>query len=76
MTEHSKIGRPKGSRNKTLKLDAYRDEIMKYLKIGVSRGSIAKLLQCNSQTLYNYLKRNDLNKENNNNKGKHGDGMY
>ena len=54
------IGRPKGRQNKSLKLDKHRDEIQKYLDLRVSRASIAKLIGCNAQTLYNYIAKRGL----------------
>ncbi len=54
------IGRPKGRLNKSLKLDKYRKEIQKYLNLNVSRASIAKLIGCNPQTLYNYIEKRGL----------------
>ena len=49
------LGRPKGRKNKSLKLDKYRGEIQQYLDLGVSKASIAKLIKCYPQTLYNYI---------------------
>jgi DNA invertase Pin-like site-specific DNA recombinase len=54
------IGRPKGRLNKSLKLDKHRKEIQKYLNLNVSRASIAKLIGCNPQTLYNYIEKRGL----------------
>jgi DNA invertase Pin-like site-specific DNA recombinase len=54
------LGRPKGRCNKTLKLDKYRKEIQKYLNLGVSKASIAKLINCHAQTLYNYIEKRAL----------------
>ena len=49
------LGRPKGRKNKALKLDRHREQIQEYLDLGVSKASIAKLLKCHPQTLYNYI---------------------
>jgi len=54
------VGRPKGRKNKALKLDKHRKEIQKYLDLQVSRASIAKLIGCNAQTLYNYIQKRNL----------------
>jgi DNA invertase Pin-like site-specific DNA recombinase len=34
------LGRPKGRKNKSLKLDKHRKDIMKYLRLGISKASI------------------------------------
>lgn len=49
------LGRPKGRKNKSRKLDKHRTEIKKYLSLNISKASIAKLVGCHAQTLYNYL---------------------
>lgn len=54
------LGRPKGRKNKSLKLDRNRKEIMKYLGLGISKASIAKLIGCHPQTLYDWLERNGI----------------
>ena len=54
------LGRPKGKLNKTLKLDKYRKEIQKYLDLNISKASIAKLIKCHPQTLYNYMEKRSL----------------
>ncbi len=53
------LGRPKGRGNKSLKLDKFRDEIEKYLNLGISKASIAKLVDCHPQTLYDWLDRKE-----------------
>lgn len=58
------LGRPKGRANKSLKLDKFRDEIEKYLTLGISKASIAKLVDCHPQTLYDWLDRKDVRKTN------------
>lgn len=57
------LGRPKGSANKTYKLDKNKEEIDKYLKLDISKASIAKLVGCHAQTLYDWLDRNKLRQE-------------
>lgn len=59
-TKSSSLGRPKGKPNKTLKLDKDRQTIQKYLDLHISRASIAKLIGCNTQTLYNYIAKREL----------------
>lgn len=54
------LGRPKGRKNKSRKLDRHKAEIKKYMALNISKASIAKLLGCHPQTLYNYLEENDL----------------
>ncbi len=53
------LGRPKGRGNKSLKLDKFRAEIEKYLSLGISKASIAKLVDCHPQTLYDWLERKE-----------------
>ena len=40
-----KLGRPKG-KAQTLKLDAFEDEIRNYLKKGINKLAISKLIEC------------------------------
>jgi len=54
------LGRPKGKGNKSLKLDKHKDDIKNYLDLGISKASIAKLVDCHPQTLYDWLERNRL----------------
>ncbi len=54
------LGRPKGKLNKNLKLDKYKKEIEKYLELNISKASIAKLIKCHPQTLYNYMEKRNL----------------
>ena len=54
------LGRPKGRGNKSLKLDKHKEEIVKYLGLGISKASIAKLVDCHPQTLYDWLDRNEI----------------
>ena len=51
-----KLGRPKGHASQ-LKLDSHQEEIIDYLKKGISKRSIAKLVDCAPATLYKWLKR-------------------
>ena len=53
------LGRPRGQA-KSVKLDEHREGILKYLKIGVSKRSIAKIVECSPSTLYSWLKRSHL----------------
>jgi DNA invertase Pin-like site-specific DNA recombinase len=57
------LGRPKGRGNKSLKLDKHKVDIQKYLDLGISKASIAKLVDCHPQTLYDWLERNDIKKQ-------------
>ena len=57
------LGRPKGRKNKSRKLDKHLPEIKKYLALKISKASIAKLIGCHAQTLYNYLDDKDLLEE-------------
>ena len=52
------LGRPKGKGNKSLKLDKHKEEIYKYIELGISKASIAKLVGCHPQTLYDWIERN------------------
>ncbi len=54
------LGRPKGKLNKTLKLDKHKKDIQKYLDLKISKASIAKLINCHPQTLYNYMEKRHL----------------
>lgn len=53
------LGRPKGESD-TLKLDAFRNEITGYLKKGINKRSIAKLIESSPSTLYQWLKRRHI----------------
>lgn len=57
------LGRPKGKLNKTLKLDKHKKDIQKYLDLKISKASIAKLINCHPQTLYNYMEKRNLSTE-------------
>lgn len=56
------LGRPRGRQNKSLKLDKFKDEIEKYMSLGISKASIAKLVACHPQTLYDWLDRKENRK--------------
>lgn len=58
------LGRPKGKQSDKLKLDAKEQEIRMYLAKGISKRSIAKLVDCAPSTLYYWLKRHQLSKSN------------
>lgn len=53
------LGRPKGESD-TLKLDAFRDLITGYLKKGINKRAIAKLIECFPSTLYQWLRRRHI----------------
>jgi DNA invertase Pin-like site-specific DNA recombinase len=59
------LGRPKGKQSAKLKLDAREQEIRMYLAKGISKRSIAKLVDCAPSTLYYWLKRHQLSRSNN-----------
>lgn len=54
------LGRPKGRKNKNLKLDKSRKEISRYLELGISKASISKLVKCHPQTLYDWIERHEV----------------
>ena len=56
MSEGIHIGRPKGSKNKTLKLSGKEKEIKKLLKTGFSKTKIAKMLGVHRFTLYRFCR--------------------
>lgn len=56
-----KLGRPPGKATKLL-LDKREAEIKGYLKKGISKRAISKLLDCSETTLYEWLKRRKLGK--------------
>lgn len=57
--EGMKLGRPRGQAQK-LALDSKAEEIKKLLEKGVSKASIAKIVDCSPQTLYLWLDRRGL----------------
>lgn len=54
-----KLGRPVGRLEK-VKLDARADEIKDYLRKGVSKRAIAKIVDCAPSTLYDWIKRRNI----------------
>ncbi len=54
------LGRPKGSKAKRVKLDDKEAEIRSYLDKGISKRSIAKLVECSPSTLYDWLARRNI----------------
>lgn len=60
--EGKQLGRPKG-KSDNLKLDQHKDEIMGYLKKGINKRAISKLIECAPSTLYQWLKRRKLLKK-------------
>ncbi len=54
-----KLGRPLG-RVEKVKLDNKADEIRDYLRKGVSKRAIAKIVDCSPSTLYDWIKRRDI----------------
>jgi DNA invertase Pin-like site-specific DNA recombinase len=54
------LGRPKGRKSTQLKLDPRKQEILMYLEKGISKRSIAKLVDCAPSTLYYWLERHQL----------------
>jgi DNA invertase Pin-like site-specific DNA recombinase len=58
--EGKTLGRPKGKQSARLKLDAKEAEIRSYLAKGISKRSIAKLVDCSPSTLYEWLERRHL----------------
>jgi DNA invertase Pin-like site-specific DNA recombinase len=54
------LGRPKGTLAPRRKLDAKEREIRGYLAKGISKRSIAKLVECAPSTLYEWLARRNL----------------
>jgi DNA invertase Pin-like site-specific DNA recombinase len=55
VAEGKHIGRPKGAKNKTLKLSGKDAEIKKLLKSGLSKIKIARIMQVHRFTLYRFL---------------------
>jgi DNA invertase Pin-like site-specific DNA recombinase len=53
------LGRPKGPEAR-VKLDSYQDLIVAYLHKGVSKRSIARILECSPSTLYAGLRRHRM----------------
>ncbi|OED44683.1 resolvase [Endozoicomonas sp. (ex Bugula neritina AB1)] len=57
-----KLGRPQGKAEK-LKLDVFKDEIQKYLNLGLSKAAIAKIVGCPATTLYDYCRIRKMKKK-------------
>jgi DNA invertase Pin-like site-specific DNA recombinase len=55
-----KLGRPKGTIAKELKLDKYREAIVKDLSDGIPKIRVARKYGVNVSTIYDWLKRNDI----------------
>lgn len=58
-SEGIKLGRPKGQ-SEILKLDAFKDQICDYVKKGINKRAIAKLVECSPSTLYQWLNRRHI----------------
>ena len=56
------LGRPKGQAAKT-KLDKHRAQIQDLVNKGVSKRSIAKIIECSPSTLYDYVRRKGIKVE-------------
>ena len=54
-----KLGRPKGQAENLL-LDNRREEILGYLRKGVTKANIARIIECAPSTLYEWLKRRNI----------------
>lgn len=52
---HKKLGRPRGSKNKSLMLDRFKNDIQKYIAEGFSSTTISNMLNCHPQTLRSWL---------------------
>lgn len=57
--EGFKLGRPKGQSH-LLKLDSFAEEIKGYLKKGINKRAISKLIECSPSTLYLWLNRRKI----------------
>ena len=57
-----KLGRPKGSLGVS-RLDGKEDEIRHFLKLGVSKSSIAKITGVSRQTLYHFIRTRGLSQD-------------
>ena len=51
------LGRPEGAKNKRYPLDKHKEDIKKYLKLGLSLSAIAKLVEEPRSTVNDYIKR-------------------
>jgi DNA invertase Pin-like site-specific DNA recombinase len=54
------VGRQKGSKNKDKRLDHAKDQILELLKAGVHKTSIARIIKCHPETLYEWMYENGL----------------
>lgn len=64
-TEGKVLGRPKGRKNKSLKLSGKEEEIISLLKQNIPKIQIAKMLGVNRLTIQNFIKNNlGINKNN------------
>lgn len=52
------LGRPKGTYKS--KLDSQEDEILRYMKLGVNKANIAKIVGVSKSTLYSFFKKRKL----------------
>ena len=66
IAEGKHIGRPKGSKNKSLKLSGKEEEIRKLLKSGVSKTKIAFIMGVHRFTLYKFCRDLRMNMESKN----------
>ena len=57
------MGRPKGRAPKVM-LDPHREMIQSYLKKGVNKRSIAKIIECSPTTLYSWIEREKEQRKN------------
>lgn len=55
-----KLGRPVGAKNKEYILDKYKDKIIKWIDTGKKKLWIARKLNVNVSTLYEFMKRNNI----------------
>lgn len=58
--EGKRLGRPPGAVNKVRKLDKDRDKIKEMLDKGVHKASIARLIDCDPDTLYEWMRDNKM----------------
>ena len=56
------LGRPEGAKNKRYPLDKHKEDIKKYLKLGLSLSAIAKLVEAPRSTVNDYINRLKLRK--------------
>lgn len=58
--EGKTLGRPKGKKSSYTKLTGYEDRIKRLLKRGKSKTSIAKILKVHRETLFTFIKLNNI----------------